>query len=88
MTYAEINGSVVVSAIKAYARINSARQGTEQAQGADFKKLLEQMSTEEREAFARDGSLPNWFSRAIGATPSDGQEGEKESEVTETKGLQ
>jgi hypothetical protein len=46
------------------------------------------MSKEEREAYARDGSLPDWFSRAIGATPSDGQEGEKESEVTETKRLQ
>jgi hypothetical protein len=52
---------------------------TEQAQGADFKKLLERMSPEEREAFARDGSLPEWFSIAKAATPSDGQEGEKES---------
>jgi hypothetical protein len=83
-----INGSVIVSAIKAYAKMNSLEQGVDQAQGSNPKKLFERMSEEEREAFARDGSLPDWFSRAIGATPSDGQEGEKESEVTETKGLQ
>ena len=48
-------------------------------QSTDPKKLLERMSKEEREAFARDGSLPDWFSGAIGSTPSDGQKGEKGS---------
>jgi hypothetical protein len=46
------------------------------------------MSKEEREAFARDGSLPDWFSRAIGATPGDGQEAEKDSQVTENQRVQ
>jgi hypothetical protein len=83
-----VNGSSIISAIKIYMKLNSAGQGTEQAQGADPKKLFERMSKEEREGFARDGTVPNWFSGAIGATPSDGQGGEKESEVTETTRLQ
>jgi hypothetical protein len=82
------SASGVVSAIQAYVKLNSAEQATEQAQGMNPQKLLERMSQEEREAFARDGSLPGWFSRAIGATSSDGQEGEKESQVTETKRVQ
>jgi len=86
--FTPMNGSVIVSAIKAYAKINSVEQGVEQAQGTNPKELLERMSKEEREAFVRDGSLPEWFSVAIGATPGDGREEEKESQVTETKGLQ
>ena len=86
--FTPMNGSVIVSAIKAYAKINSVEQGVEQAQGTNPKELLERMSKEEREAFVRDGSLPEWFSVAIGATPGDGWEEEKESQVTETKGLQ
>jgi len=86
--YMSMTGPQVVSAIQTYVKLNSLGQGTQQAQGTNLKKLLERMSKEEREGFARDGSLPDWFSRAIGTTRSDGQEGEKESEVTETKGLQ
>jgi hypothetical protein len=83
-----MTGSQVVSAIQTYVKLNSLGQGAEQAQGTNPKGLFERMSKEEREAFVRDGSLPHWFSRAKGATPSDGQDGEKGSQVTETKRLQ
>jgi hypothetical protein len=83
-----MTGSQIVSALKAYVKLNSSGKGTEQAQGTNPKELLERMSKEEREAFVQDGSPPDWFSNGIGATPSDSQEGEKESQVTETKGLQ
>ena len=83
-----MSGSVILSAIKTYEKITSAEQGKEHLQGANFKESLERMSQEERAAFARDGSLPEWFSKAIGATPSDGQEGEKESQATETTRVQ
>jgi hypothetical protein len=83
-----MNGSVILSAIKEYVKMNSAEQRVEQVQGSNLKKSLERMSKEEREAFVRDGSLPNWFSSPKGATPSDSQAGEKESEVTDTKRLQ
>jgi hypothetical protein len=73
------SASAVVSAIQICIKMNRAEQGIEPVQGANFMKLLEQMSKEEREAFARDRSLSKWFSSAIGATPSDGQEAENES---------
>ncbi|MGA2608317.1 MAG: hypothetical protein ABSH01_12780 [Terriglobia bacterium] len=81
-------GSQVVSAIQTYVKLNSPGKGTEWAKGTNPKELFERMSKEEREGFARDGSLPDWFSNGIGATLSDSQEGEKESQVTETKRLQ
>jgi hypothetical protein len=82
------SASAIVSAVKAYAKINSSGQGVEHMQATNPKKLHERMSQQEREAFARDRSLPDWFSNAIGATPSDGQETEKESQVTETERVQ
>ena len=88
LDFTPMSGSQIVSAIKAYAKINSAGQEVEPMQGTNPKELLERMSQEEREAFARGGSLPAWFSDGIGATPSDGHAGENESAVTETKGLQ
>ena len=82
------SASAVVSAIKAYVKLNNSVQGTEQAQGPDPKKLLERMSQVERDAFAQDGSLPEWLSNATNATPGDGQEGGKESQITEANRLQ
>ena len=86
--FASPSASAVVSAVKAYVELNSPAQATEQAQGSNPKELFERMSPKEREAFARDGSLPDWFPGPTGATPGDGQEGEKESQVTETTRVQ
>jgi hypothetical protein len=82
------SGPDILSAIKLYEKMDSAEQGGEHVQGTDPQKLFKRMTQEERESFARDGSLPDWFSSAKGATPSDSQAGEKESQVTETKRLQ
>ena len=46
------------------------------------------MSPKEREAFALDGSVPDWFPGPTGATPGDGQAGEKANQVTEAEKLQ
>jgi hypothetical protein len=35
------------------------------------------MSSQELEAYARDGTLPRWFTAAVGATASDSQKEEK-----------
>ena len=74
--YAHPTVSGVVSAIQAYTNMNSADQAKDQALGTNPKELFERMSAEERACFARDGSLPEWFSRAEGATPGDSQDGE------------
>ncbi|MBZ5672067.1 MAG: hypothetical protein LAO04_20375 [Acidobacteriia bacterium] len=86
--WAPISGSAFLSTYKVYDKITSAEEEKGHLQGENFKKSLKQMSQEERGAFARDGSLPEWFSKAIGATSGDGQEGEKESQVTETTRVQ
>jgi hypothetical protein len=88
LDWTEIHGSDILSAIKIYEKIISAEQRIEQAQATNPKELLERMSQEERDAFARDGSLPAWFSKAIGATPDDGQKGEKDGQATETTRVQ
>ena len=69
------SASAVVAAINAYVKLNGLGQGAEHAQGTNPKELFERMSKEERELFVRDGSLPDWFSRAKGATPGESQEG-------------
>ena len=83
-----LEGPQIVSVIQTYVKLYSSGQGPAQAQGTNPKALLERMSKDERDAFARDGSLPGWFSREIGATPIDSQTAEKTSEVTENKRLQ
>jgi len=83
-----VNGSGILTAIKLYVKMNSAGQGVEPVQGTNPKALLERMSREQREAFVREGSLPDCFSKEIGATPIDSQTAEKTSEVTENKRLQ
>jgi hypothetical protein len=83
-----MSGSEVLSAIKALVKINSEGQGAEHIESTDPTKLFKRMSPEERAAFAQDGSLPDWFSRAKGATPDESQEGEPESQVPEPERLQ
>jgi hypothetical protein len=80
--------SAVVSAIKLYLKLNRPGQGTEPAHGSNLKDYFARMSSEEREAFIRDGSLPRCFPGAAGATVDDGQEGEKEDPDDEPKRLQ
>jgi hypothetical protein len=63
VTATPLSGSALVSAIMAHAKLVSSGQGAEQARGTKAKELFERMSKEEREAFARDGSLPDWFSK-------------------------
>jgi hypothetical protein len=86
--YAPPSASSVVSAIKAYVKLNSAGQGTEQAQSINLRGLFERMSQEERAAFARDGSLPDWFPPTMRPTPRDGQGDGKGSEAPEPQVLQ
>jgi len=84
----EINGSVVVSAYKLFRELVRAEERVGPVQGPDLKMLFERLSKEEREAYARDGSLPEWFTRALAATPTDSQQGEKESQVPESTRVQ
>jgi hypothetical protein len=57
--YAPVNGSTILSAVKLLAKMESEEQARE---NTDPRKLFDRMSPAEREAFARTGALPEWFS--------------------------
>jgi hypothetical protein len=72
-----VNAGAVVQAIQAYAKINSAGQWIDRTEQVNLNQLFERMSTEELEAYARDGTLLGWFTEIVGATSPDSQEGDK-----------
>jgi hypothetical protein len=66
----EVSASAVVSAIAAYAKINTAGQWVERSERVNVNELFERMTRDEMEAYAADGTLPAWFQRTVGSTES------------------
>lgn len=75
----EVNASTVVSAVRAYASINSLGQWVERSERVSLNELFERMTREELEAYARDGTLPEWFANTVGATGPHSQDGEEDA---------
>jgi hypothetical protein len=73
-----VSGPTIISAIKMAMKMD------EKQEDPDPKKVFEQMSKAEREAFASDGSLPEWFSGARAAAPHGGERGEDEEDRDQT----
>jgi hypothetical protein len=71
----QVNAGAVVQAITAYGRINTQGQLVERRADVRFNDLFERMSAEELEAYAKEGTLPDWFTRVAGATQLNGPEG-------------
>lgn len=71
-----VNAAAVVSAVTAYAKINSQGAWVDRVERIDLNALFERMSAGELETYAKDGTLPAWFTEIVGvtATPSDSQE--------------
>lgn len=67
----EVTAASVVSAVQAYAKINANGQWVERVEGVNLNELFDRMTTKELETYAKEGSLPDWFATAIGATVSD-----------------
>ena len=76
-----MNAAAVVSAVTAYAKINSQGAWVDRVERIDLNALFERMNAEELEAYAKDGTLPQWFTDlvGVGATPSYSRE-EQENE--------
>lgn len=70
----DVTASAIVAAIQAYAKINAQGQWIERSEHVNLNELFERMSREELESYAREGTLPRWFSEAVSATPFNGQE--------------
>jgi len=71
----EASATAIVSAVSAYAKINASGQWVERSEYINLNELFERMSREEMEAYAKDGLLPTWFERAVGATRTDSRGG-------------
>jgi len=40
----------------------------------DLNAMFDRMTADELETYAQNGTLPDWFTAIVDATPSDGQE--------------
>ena len=63
----DVTASAVVAAIQAYAKINAAGEWIDRTETTSMNDLFERMSTQELEAYAQTGSLPEWFRSTVGA---------------------
>jgi len=71
----EVNASSVVGAVSAYARINSRGEWVERAETVNLNELFQRMTSSELEAYAKAGTLPDWFQAPSAATQTDSSEG-------------
>jgi hypothetical protein len=76
----EVTSAAIVAAVQAYARINSQGQLIERVEHVGVNDLFERMTREELAVYAKDGSLPIWFSKAVGATQSYSQKEQNDEE--------
>ena len=81
-----VNAASVVSAIQAYAKINSAGQWLDRTEQVNLNDLFARMSAQELETYAREGTLPDWFTSIVGATGSDSQDEETNEQLEQKQG--
>jgi hypothetical protein len=76
----EVSAPAVVAAIQAYAKINAQGQWIDRSEHVNLNELFERMSRYELEAYAKEGTLPDWFAQTVGARPTDDSDAEKAEE--------
>ena len=76
----EVTSSAVVAAVQAYAKINAQGQWIDRSEHIDLNALFERMTLEEKEAYARDGALPNWFAQTVGVSSATAQDSAEDNE--------
>ena len=64
----EVNASAIISAVQALAKINIQGQWVEKTEHVNMNELFDRMSQQELEIYAREGILPDWFTRVVGVT--------------------
>jgi hypothetical protein len=70
----DVTSAAVVAAVQAYSKINAAGQWVDRSEHVNLNELFERMTQQELEAYAKDGTLPDWFTTTVGATPREGEE--------------
>jgi hypothetical protein len=68
----DVTASAVVGAVQAYSKINAAGEWIDRTETVSLNDLFDRMSTQELEAYAQSGVLPEWF-RATTAVQSPSQ---------------
>jgi len=74
------NTYAIVQAAVAISRINAKGEWIARSESINLTKLFERMTADELEAYARDGSLPEWFTAVTGPAGDEEDEGEREEE--------
>jgi hypothetical protein len=69
-----VTAAAVVAAITTYAKINAQGRLIERNEMVSVNDLFDRMNSDELEAYARDGELPDWFQVATGRQGSEGGE--------------
>jgi hypothetical protein len=67
----DVTASSVVGAVQAYAKINAAGEWIDRSETVSLNQLFERMTTQELEAYAKTGDLPDWFDATIGGTSEE-----------------
>ena len=62
----QVTGATVVQAIAVYGKLNPQGQLIERRETLNLNELFERMTVQEKEAYARDGKLPEWFTQTVG----------------------
>jgi hypothetical protein len=62
-------------AVAAYTKINANGQWIERSEHVSLNELFDRMTPQEMESYAANGTLPTWFERTLGATPTNSQGG-------------
>jgi len=69
----EVSAAAVVAAIQAYSKINATGQWVDRSEHLNLNELFEKMTQQELEAYAREGSLPAWFTDTVSTTATGNQ---------------
>jgi hypothetical protein len=69
----DVNAAAIISAVQTLAKINGQGRLVERSEQINLNELFEKMSQQELEIYARDGALPQWFTRAVGVTQTHSQ---------------
>jgi hypothetical protein len=62
-----VTAGAIVQAIALYARINAQGELVERREQVGIHDLFAEMTNDELDAYAKDGTLPSWFTRLTGA---------------------
>ena len=57
----DVTAAAVVAAVQAYAKINAVGQWVDRSEHLNLNELFDCMTQQELEAYAKDGTLPDWF---------------------------